>query len=252
MEWPGTWIDIPDQASASEIGTQLHLIESAFSEASMALILFEQSAMCTAASERAELEGDFDRSAELSREVDASRGLSFDPAEWEERRNEVERTLLHENWSRGRVPRQLMHYGPFIHAKAFLYAADQIGKVLSRLAERGDAPDHASRVRDTYYAAFPTLKEVRNSVQHMEDRGRGLGKSGKPLALKPIENALINAPEGALALNNLNGNRFGTTMADGHYGEVEVSSTALGTIRDHVEQLLNAYQWRGPRRMYPI
>jgi hypothetical protein len=69
-----------------------------------------------------------------------------------------------------------------------------------------------------YHSSFPSLREVRNSVQHIEDRGRGLGRGEKPLDLKPVANRMVNAPEGALILQGLNGTKYGATMADGHYG----------------------------------
>lgn len=62
---------------------------------------------------------------------------------------------------------------------------------------------------------------------------------------------MVSAPGGALILNSLNGNNFGATMADGHYGEVEVSQSSLGTIRDHIESLVGAFPWTGPEQHFP-
>ncbi|MXF14398.1 hypothetical protein FQ010_27010, partial [Escherichia coli] len=79
---------------------------------------------------------------------------------------------------------------------------------------------------------FPDLRGVRNSTQHREDRARGLGvgREPKPLNLQPISNTFINAPQGALILNNLNGTKFGSTMSDGHYGEVDISPESLSKM----------------------
>jgi len=42
---------------------------------------------------------------------------------------------------------------------------------------------------------------------------------------------MIHAPGGVLALNNLNGSRYGSTMNDGHYGEVDVSPESMEKLR---------------------
>lgn len=248
LQFPGTWIELPDQQAAWEIQTQLSVVESAFSEATMALILFEQSQRdASARPSREDWEADAQRRSELSRAIES--GERFDPAQWEQTRERAGRQLMHEKWDRGILPRQLRHHIPFIYAKSFLYSADRIGKVLARLAERADLPADAQGACKEFYTSFPSLREVRNSAQHVEDRARGLGKAGKPLALKPIENSMISGSP--LVIDSLNGNRFGATMADGHYGEVEVSAASLATIRQHIEAVLEALPWRGPLKLFP-
>lgn len=86
----------------------------------------------------------------------------------------------------------------------------------------------------------------------MEDRSRGLGRNQKqPLKLKPIKNNMIYSEGGALVLNSLNGNNYGNTMADGHYGEVEVSIESLIFIRDCIQEIINSLKWKGPKGHYP-
>jgi hypothetical protein len=62
---------------------------------------------------------------------------------------------------------------------------------------------------------------------------------------------MVNAPEGALILQGLNGTKYGATMADGHYGEVEVSQSSLACIRDHIELVFGAMPWSGPEQHFP-
>jgi hypothetical protein len=166
-------------------------------------------------------------------------------------RMEAERVLMREKWERGVIPRQIRHHLPFICAKAFLTAADSIGKILMRLGERMDVPPETVAVCRGFYDSFPELREVRNSVQHIEDRGRGFGRRGRPLKLKPVNSGGINVDGGALILNNLNGNRYGSTMADGHFGEIEVSATSLATIRDRIEAVISSLPWKGPPEVEP-
>lgn len=250
---PGTWLDLESQDASSQVSALLGSIESAFGEAALALILFEQSSAAHSVPSRERGEAESQRRSDLSRELEAELGgdLWRRSNKWAEVSFEVDRRLLLETWSRGIIPRQLEHHLPFIFAKTFLYAADEVGKVLARLAERGDIPAQASSACEAYYDSFPTLREVRNSAQHVEDRVRGLGRNEKPLDLQPVASGGIQASGGALILSNLNGNKFGATMADGHFGEVEVSAVTLAEMRDRIEGALNALPWKGPPRLIP-
>lgn len=85
----------------------------------------------------------------------------------------------------------------------------------------------------------------------MEDRTRSLGKYGKPIDLKPIDNQLIKADGGALVLNCLNGTRYGNTMADGHYGEVDVSPQSMELLSSIFQEVLDSFQWKGQKSHLP-
>ena len=210
---PGTWVDLPDQDAAWQIGLLIHSLVSAFHEATAACLLFERD-LAQAAPALRDWEADTQRRVEIEMSLQGpATDLPIDPEEWERRRLDVDRELCREKVRAGVLPQQLRHMLPFIHAKAFIYALDGVGKIMKVLAARGDAPAAADSAVQGFYDHFPTLVAVRDSTQHMEDRGRGLDRKGNPLQLKPIQNGLINAPQGALALNNLNGNRFGTTGA---------------------------------------
>ncbi len=52
-------------------------------------------------------------------------------------------------------------------------------------------------------------------------------------------------------LNALNGNRFGCTMSDGHYGEVEISPQALQLLSTLLHEVLQCFQRRGPVQHAP-
>ncbi|MHB8825046.1 MAG: hypothetical protein ACYC5T_09470, partial [Thiobacillus sp.] len=61
-----------------------------------------------------------------------------------------------------------------------------------------------------------------------------------------------HAPNGGvLILNSLNGNRFGCTMSDGHYGEVEVSAPSLQSLQQLLHDTLSSFNWRGPQQHLP-
>ncbi|MGD6735326.1 hypothetical protein ACP5PY_02660 [Photobacterium leiognathi subsp. mandapamensis] len=52
-------------------------------------------------------------------------------------------------------------------------------------------------------------------------------------------------------LNCLNGTKYGNTMADGHYGEVDVSPASMEALRSVFQRLLEAFPWKGPKVHLP-
>jgi len=87
----------------------------------------------------------------------------------------------------------------------------------------------------------------------MEDRSRGLGagRNPKPLELKPIDNRFIKSEGGAIVLNGLNGTKYGNTMADGHYGEVDVSPQSMEALCVILQDILEAFKWTGSKKHFP-
>jgi len=69
--------------------------------------------------------------------------------------------------------------------------------------------------------------------------------------LKPVDNQLVRAPGGVLILESLIGNRFGSTMADGEYGEVSVTPASLAAANQLVQMSIEAFRWKGPPYHWP-
>lgn len=168
-----------------------------------------------------------------------------------ETHSEAEVIHNREKWSQGRVPRELHHNVVFIYTRAFLYAMDAFDKFLTVLSKTAGVPPEIAHLSNKMNKHFPDLRGVRNSAQHQEDRARGLGVRGAKIDLKPINNTLVKAPGGALMLNCLNGSKYGSTMADGHYGEVDVSSESMERLQSVLIEVLNCFKWSGPKRHLP-
>lgn len=137
-----------------------------------------------------------------------------------------------------------------------MYALDSFEKFLRVLKNQPNVPPEISGLHDEIRTAFPDLRDVRNTSQHMEDRSRGIGarRKGQPpqlLELQPIDNELVKSENGALILNCLNGTKYGNTMADGHYGEVDVSPASMEALRSIFQRLLEAFAWKGPKAHLP-
>jgi hypothetical protein len=105
-------------------------------------------------------------------------------------------------------------------------------------------------VMKAYAKAFPDLREVRNSVQHLEERVQGL-RGTKQIQPKPIDSPNVHSDGGAMVANQLDDNRFAATMGDGEYGQVEVSLAKL-TIATHcLQAIIDALCWSGPPDVSP-
>jgi hypothetical protein len=143
------------------------------------------------------------------------------------------------------MPAYLERHLPFVHAQSFLYALDTIRKVLTILSQNPSFPDAVRHQEKILRDALPSLTPLRDTAHHPEDRARGLKKSGKRTKLKPVKNALFNFQNGGvLALGNFIGDKYGSTTADGHDTEIEVSSATLTTVHTCVQAVIDALPWR--------
>ncbi|MES2365661.1 MAG: hypothetical protein V4563_07205 [Pseudomonadota bacterium] len=252
---PGTWIDHDDKDWARRIEGQLRSLQSQFFEANTALNLFAnvQSIRPSFAS-REMRERDSQRRSEIQRAVEQERGNCISHENWEEIHVESEVRFKREKWANGGIPREFEHNLPFLYARAFLYALDAFDKFLGVLAKEADVPPEVAILHARMAEDFPNLRGVRNTAQHLEDRARGLGagKNPQPLELKPITNDFINAPGGGvLVLNSLNSSRYGSTMSDGHYGEIDVSPESMQRLQTVLQELLVLFKWHGPKQHSP-
>jgi hypothetical protein len=251
---PGTWLEAEDRNWAWKIQQLLSHLESEFYEANLALNLFISSVEKRRVSShsRAQWEADANRRYEIRQQLEEKYNSRFRPELWDQVSFESEVLFKREQWQQGRIPREYEHNEPFIYARAFLYALDAFDKLLGVLSREDGVPEAIAQLHAKTGMEFPDLRGVRNTAQHLEDRARGLGAGRNPLELQPIQNRMVNAPNGGvLMLNCLNGTRYGSTMADGRYGEVDVSPDSMGKLRSILQQTLDSFQWRGPKRHCP-
>lgn len=252
---PGTWLDYPDREWAWKIENLLRHLNSQFYEANTALNLFEESrSRQSSGFTREQWEADADRRSQIWRDVEREIGFDLSPESWDRTRNETELRFKREKWAAGHIPHELERNVVSIFARAFIYALDGFDKFLTVLAKEAGVPQRVIELAESIDNILPNLRLVRNTTQHLEDRARGLGagRNPQPIQLQPIENALISAPGGGvIVLNSLNGNSFGCTMSDGHYGEVEISPNSLLAVRQVLQEVLLCFQWKGPIQHAP-
>jgi hypothetical protein len=253
IEIPGNQVLLPIAHEAEEVGQLLGLVSEVFGDASIALILYENVSRSAASHDQSRDRGDRDRNllmsamaqveAELVQSGQAGMGRNA-------MLHEAQRRILRTKVANGILPGSLQHKVPFLYAKAFLNAADAIGRMIAVIEKYSTAPAAMKGASSRYYASFPDLRGVRNTTQHLEDRGRGLGERGRPM--QPVQATSGPVMIRGLAIDVLINNRFGSTLADGTYGEVEISAASLATIRDHIETVLQLFQWKGNPRVEPL
>lgn len=251
---PGTWLVSDDREWSWEVEGLLRHLESQFFEANLTLNMFLQS--CNQrrnVSTSDQWEIDSKRRSEIRKEIEKHYDNPYEHKVWDEIHLETEIRFKREKWQGGQLPREFIHNQSFIYARAFLYALDSFDKFLKVLKDYKNTPLIIKELHDELGEIFPDLRAVRNSAQHMEDRARGLGagRNPKKLDLKPIDNQLIKSDSGALMLNCLNGSKYGNTMSDGHYGEVDISPESMENLHSIFIRLLNAFEWKGPKDHLP-
>ena len=247
----GNWLEgIADVDESRELEALLRLLVSCIDDAAISLALFE-AAHSAPFEHRDQAQWETERQQEAhirSRlESELPAGLSVEERWAADRRmDELARIeAKRERWRAGEIPSSYTHRLPFIHARTFLYALDSLQKSLGLIAKKPTAPAGVAIALASFETEFPTLRHVRDSAHHVEDRVQGR-QFGKPISLQPVENAFISAPAGgALIIDALLNNRYGGTLWDGSYGEVEVSPKSAAVATEIVQKVLDSFSWRG-------
>lgn len=259
LTYPGHWLDCPGvaQGDVHEAQTVFYVLESHLTDAALALRLFEhERAAIRIVGAGPEPNAFYRRRRELEDERERQLAKDLSPEDrWAAQnrvRFEVDVELKRERWAAGEIPEAHLRRAIFLYAQAFLFALDGVGNALKALGSAPWVPAAVMTAHDDFYRLLPTLTGVRDTSHHLEDRARGRDRRGKALALKPVMNNMVNAPGGGvLIIGSLNGNRYGSTMEDGSYGEVEVSAQSLGVAQAAIQTSIDAFHWRPPQHHVP-
>lgn len=249
---PGTWLQLAEREATYRVDDLLRNLKSQFFEANSALNLFHAERIRSTPQPRPDHGAVYERRRQIEHELGADRW----PMPSFEERNEIsfqaEVTAKRAYWATGKMPRALESPIIFIYARAFLYALDNFDKFVGVLCTEPDIPKVISGLKDNIGVEFPDLRGVRNSAHHLEDRVRGLSTGGKVIDLKPMNNSLVSGQNiKVLAMNCLQGNKYGATMADGHYGEIEVSPESMQKLQKILQAILEAFEWSGSKQHEP-
>lgn len=126
-----------------------------------------------------------------------------------------------------------------LYARSFAYAVDTLSQLLLALPKIGALPSGVQAHIEQFQQSFGSIRELRNSLHHIEDRLRTKGRMGKG----GQERAL---PPGLVIMGHLVGNKFGCTAANGLYAEIELSAATLATASQIVDDIVWCFDWLGP------
>jgi hypothetical protein len=249
---PGTWLDYDNHEWRHEVDGALYELENCLSDVALALSWFEDEQAAAFApgsfQERmADSMARSDRVRQKQRAMAAERGIDeYDREGWDGLRFPAEVSVKRDMWRGGALPDSYQHRKVFIHARSYVYALDRLMRTLEFLAGLPDIPQEVVAAPSALREVLPHLRDVRDSVAHHDERRRGVRHGGRPIDLKPMDNKLVKAPHGGvLVTESLNGNLFGSMLANGHYGEVEVSAQILGRATEIVQALIGSFKWKG-------
>lgn len=251
---PGTWLNFSDDSQLNfELQNLIDQLIDCFYEANQALNLFD-SEYCKDRSFKKET-WEKDRIERTVIEEKLKKEFNDDNFQYsyEEMIFKVDTIFNRQKWEKGVLPNDLSKKNIFIFAKSFLFALDNFQKIFKVLIDKKNALEIPLNLEDLYNkfcVYFKDLRDVRNSAHHNEDRIQGLS-FGKPIPLKPILNDFIKADSGALIINSLNNRKYGNTLGNGFYGEVEVSTESLEFIRKMIQNILESFEWKGSKMYLP-
>jgi hypothetical protein len=250
---PGESLELPGLTPRAkwDMEDMLRALNAQFFEANFALNLFEQARPKEYQTPSMEAwQRRVNRSQEIEEIVEQELGPPTDFFKTDIR-FETDIRLKREEWAAGKLPSEFEHQLSFLYAKAFLSALDSFEKHLGKIPKAEGAPPVIADLHKKMVAAFPDLRAVRNSVQHNEERIRSKGFKEKDLDLQPLPNGMAPPELKVLALNNLHGSKFCTTMDNGSYGEVDISPESMEILQGILQETLNAFTWTGPKRHLP-
>ncbi len=152
------------------------------------------------------------------------------------RKTEIE--LKRHQWSLGKVPLDYREHVKHIYGHAYIYALDSFSKLLDKLCDRSDAPSDIAVERGRFEVALPSLKEIRDSAHHIEDRGRKRGRKEKPIDTQIL---VIDV--------RTSDNEFSYTAENGSHPSIAVSFENTEMIESVLQHVINAFEWTGPPRV---
>ncbi|AUA31723.1 hypothetical protein CWR53_03490 [Pseudomonas sp. SGAir0191] len=253
FEVPGSWLNFHDIETSRELRAVFDHLVSSFISANAALNLFNESC------DKHEDESDdpmalwsqgHSRKLELRGSLFESLGEET-PLNSSEYSFQVDKAYKLEMWKEGRGSKSLEKSALIIFARAFVYALDEFDRGLEAFTKIPNAPSAASELSGKMKGLFPDLREVRNSAHHMEDRVRGKRNGGRELVPQAIDNNIARSSSGLIIGVSINGTKYGTTMANGHYGEVDISAASMSKLLQMMQDVIACFNWTGRKQHFP-
>jgi len=253
----GVWLEGLDRAVAEEVEALCRVIAGCVTDASIMLTLFDRDRRLEVGrpidEERSRLESERRRDLEQDGWApDPNKSLGDQMVNrMDTLSRQAMRDVTRAKWEAGELPYFCAVRLPFLHARNFTISLAQLKRALAALAKIDTGPARKAIVEalDGLDRAIPALKEVRDSVEHVEDRRRGLGRDKKKLPAVPFDGTFIVGGANLQIGEALRGDRFGTTASDGSFVEVEVSDATLEAARAAAQAVFDALPWQKGARL---
>jgi hypothetical protein len=219
----------------------ISFLEASVVDASIALHLFEQHA----ADEPAlKAEDRLEREQLIRDTIDQELSNALSPAS----QDYADRSHLYavRSIERGILPQSYVLRFAFVHAHSFLYALASFERDLESLRAFPQTKEAAKVALAELDRALPSIRKIRNSAAHADDRIQGYGSPG---AKKRGEQ--MNAANGMLLVSVLRNNTLEYTVDDGTVQGITVSEEAIVDLVAILNDFLASIEWTGPRRIAP-
>jgi len=243
LTYTGSFLDFPEKEVGFEIQQLLYGLEGILTEAAISLSMFE-SFEEKKSIDKNKWKKDAELRSRISNEIREDAGEDYFE-NFEKYHFLAEKKLREEKIRLGDLPQSYKHKIPFIHAHTFVYAVDSFGKFIEELSDYEGASKSIQNCVDKFNEELPSVRKIRNSTLHIEDRSRGYGppwdkKKGKKMNLS-----------GFLGLSNLENNFLCYTIDDGSYQRVEISIGVFELILDLAQKTIDSFNWQGHPRIVP-
>lgn len=247
----GTWLDdsVPDDFR-HDVGRLCRLMSDCVADLVVSLSMFERAyAQPFKRLDQYERQQDTERQRERESELEADQGTADLPENFHNHRmiaDRARRDVLREKWAAQGGPWDYERRHVIIHARSFVTSLALLQRGLDAFCGYpfdDEVLERLQAARDAFAGAFPGLKGVRDSTVHAEERVRGEARR-KKIDTQPLTSGPILAPGGGvMVLESLNGQRFGGTISDGTYAEVDVSDATTEIARVAVQEVFDALPW---------
>lgn len=154
-------------------------------------------------------------------------------------------------WVSGIQPNEFRFISVTLSARSFVGALDSFSKYLAVLSKEEGSPEGLDELHEELLKKFPNLRDIRNTIQHMEDRTRHLGAKGKKIEVKPIDTPLFKSDGGIFAFNVVTNTAYGNTMSNGEYGQIDISPASMEELQLIMKKLFYLFNWEGPPEHFP-
>ncbi len=200
IQYPGNFIDLPDDNAADEICVLIRIMEDQLIDAALVLDFYNK---------------------ETKRII----------------------TVIRKKLKAGDKRLDRHHRLTRVYANYFVYALAIFGNCFKAIA--GDDYNLSANIKtlkDDFEQKLPALRNVRNSLMHIEDRARGLGRpegERKKTKMQLKDNFLV------LGCLLLNVNKLECTAADGSRQQIGISRKTLDIAEVTLQSLIDSLPWRG-------